>query len=60
MIELAEALTSTPADVPPELDRRLRAALSEKQLVELANVIAWENARARFNRGFGIEPDGYA
>ena len=43
-----------------ELRARLEAAFSEKQLVELAHTIAWENARARFNRTFAIQPDGYA
>ena len=38
----------------------MRAQFSQKQLVELTHAIAWENARARFNRGFDIEPDGYA
>jgi hypothetical protein len=28
-------------------------------MVELASVIAWENFRARFNRGFGIEAEGF-
>ena len=37
----------------------MRAEFSEKQVVELTQLIAWENARARFNRAFGIEPDGY-
>jgi hypothetical protein len=29
-------------------------------MVELASVIAWENFRARFNRGFGIESQGFS
>ena len=59
VVEFAEILSSTPATVPDELSARLREELSEKQLVELAHSIAWENARARFNRAFGIQPDGY-
>jgi hypothetical protein len=27
--------------------------------VELTSAIAWENFRARFNRGFGIEAEGF-
>lgn len=57
--ELAEALTHTPADVSADLRARLEVEFSPKQLVELAHTIAWENARARFNRTFGVEPDGY-
>jgi len=45
--------------VPDELRSRLRAHLNDKQLVDLTNNIAWENARARFNRGFDIQSDGY-
>lgn len=59
VIEYAEVLTATPADVPDELYDRLRDTLGEKALVELTHLIAWENCRARFNRGFRIEPDGY-
>lgn len=33
---------------------------SQKQIVEVSNAIAWEHARARFNRGLGIESDGFA
>jgi hypothetical protein len=28
-------------------------------MVELTSAIAWENFRARFNRGFGIEAEGF-
>lgn len=59
VVEFAEVLTLTPAEVPDDLTERLTSEFSEKQVVELANLIAWENARARFNRAFGIGPDGY-
>lgn len=49
----------TPVTVPAELRTALQANFSSKQLAELTNFIAWENARARFNRGFDIQPDGY-
>jgi len=29
-------------------------------MVELTAAIAWENFRARFNRGFGIEAEGFS
>lgn len=32
---------------------------SPKQVTELANYITWENARARFNRAFDLQPEGY-
>lgn len=59
VVEYAEQLSMTPANVTDEVYERLRAGFSERQIVELTNLIAWENARARFNRGFRVEPDGY-
>lgn len=56
---MAEALSTTPASIDDELRMRLAARFSEKQVVELANLVAWENARARFNRTFDIGPEGY-
>ena len=58
--EFAEAATTTPVAVDDELRARLHAEFSDKQLTELTNLIAWENARARFNRTFDIGPEGYA
>ena len=54
VIEFAERLTSTPSDVPDELYEALASAMSPAQLVELAEVIATENHRARFNRAFNV------
>ena len=54
------ALTRTPADVPEELFDGLREHFNPQQMVELTTAIAWENFRARFNRGFGIEAEGFA
>lgn len=59
-LRLAEALTRTPADVPDELYEALRRRFSERELVELNAVVAWENYRARFNRTFAIEADGFS
>lgn len=56
---MAEALSATPASIDDALRMRLAARFSEKQVVELANLVAWENARARFNRTFDIGPEGY-
>ena len=60
VIEYADAVSRTPVDVSDELRERLRAEFTEKQIVELTNTIAWEHARARFNRGLGIESDGFS
>jgi alkylhydroperoxidase family enzyme len=58
VIELADALTSTPADVNDELYARLRQQFSEEQLLELSAHIAFENFRARLNRLYQAESDG--
>jgi alkylhydroperoxidase family enzyme len=59
VLHYAMALTRTPADVPEELFSSLREHFSPQQMVELTAAIAWENFRARFNRGFGIEAEGF-
>ena len=56
-LELAEAVTATPADVSDELYTRLQRHFVEAQLVELAATAALENFRARFNRVFRVEPN---
>ena len=53
------ALTRTPADVAKDLFDSLREHFNPQQMVELTSAIAWENFRARFNRGFGIEAEGF-
>ena len=60
VLEYAECLTRTPADVSPELRQALLEHLTRTQLVEVTTAIAWENFRARFNRGFDVQPQGYA
>jgi alkylhydroperoxidase family enzyme len=60
VLELASALTRTPADVSDELFVRLRDEFSELQLVELSSAVAWENYRARFNRTFAIDAEGFS
>jgi alkylhydroperoxidase family enzyme len=60
VLRYAVALTQTPADIPEELFSSLREHFSPQQMVELATAIAWENFRARFNRGFGIDAEGFA
>jgi alkylhydroperoxidase family enzyme len=59
VLRYAVSLTQTPANVPEELFTNLSKHFSPQQLVELTSAIAWENYRARFNRGFGIEAEGF-
>ena len=60
VLDYAEAMTRTPATVTDAHVDALRAHLSEEQLVELTAMIAWENFRARFNRGFDVADQGYS
>lgn len=60
VIDYAVALTVTPANATDELVAELRESLDERQLVELTTVIAWENFRARFNRGFDVAAQGFS
>lgn len=59
-LRLTVLLTRTPAKVDDPLFADLRGVFSEPQLVELATAIAWENYRARFNRTFGIQAEGFS
>lgn len=60
VLRYATALTRTPAEVPVELFESLRVDFTPRQMVELTVAIAWENFRARFNRGFGIDAAGFS
>lgn len=57
VIELADAITQTPANVSDKLYSRLRNQFSEEQLMQLGAHIAFENYRARWNRIFNVESD---
>ena len=60
VLRFATHLTLTPAEVPDEVFEALRPHFTPAQLVELTSAIAWENYRARFNRAFAVEPEGFA
>ena len=60
VIDLAVSMSRTPAEVDDALFARLRERFDHSQLVELANVIAIENLRARFNQALGLEPQGFS
>lgn len=60
VLDYAVALSQTPANASAELVARLRVDLSDQQLVELTAAIAWENFRARFNRGFDVAAQGFS
>ena len=60
VLRFATHLTLTPAEVPDEVFDALRPHFTPEQLVELTSAIAWENYRARFNRAFAVEAEGFA
>jgi len=60
VLRLAVALTRTPSQVEEDLFNALRTRFSERELVELSAAIAWENYRARFNRTFAVESEGFS
>lgn len=57
VIELADQMANTPANISDELYARLRAKFSEEQLLQLGGQIAFENFRARLNRVFNVGSD---
>ncbi len=57
VIELADAMAATPANISDDLYARLSAQFSEEQLLELGAQIAFENFRARLNRVFDVGSD---
>ncbi len=59
VLDYAEAMTKTPAQVTDELFASLRRHLDDAQMVELTAAVAWENWRARFNWAFDIAAAGF-
>ncbi|HJU93283.1 MAG TPA: hypothetical protein VJ656_10145 [Pyrinomonadaceae bacterium] len=57
VIELADEMANTPANVSDDLYARLREKFSEEQLLQLGGQIAFENYRARLNRIFDVGSD---
>ena len=56
ILEYADAISTTGRDVSDELFARVRALYDEDAIVELTEIIAWENASAKFNRALRIPP----
>ena len=47
-------MTATPPDVTDEVFARVRAHFDDDAIVELTELVAWENASARFNRALRV------
>ena len=59
-LELTEAMSGMPADVPEALREQLLEHLSPGQYAELVFAIGWENWRARTNRALGVREVGFS
>ena len=53
-LEYADSMTITGREVSDELFSRLRQFFDDDALVELTEIIAWENASSKFNRALRI------
>lgn len=53
VLDLANAMTLTPAKVSEDLFLRLQEFFDPMQIVEITAAIAWENYRSRFNHALG-------
>ncbi len=60
VLDYATGMSRTPTSVSDALFARMREHFDERQMVELTNVIALENARARFNSAFDMTPAGFS
>ncbi len=60
LLRYADALTSTPVDVPDEIFDGLRHFFDDAQIVEITSAFAWENYRARFDHALKIESAGFS
>jgi 4-carboxymuconolactone decarboxylase len=60
VIDLATGMTATPGEVDDELMERVVARFGTKGTMELAQLIAWENTRARMNVALGLGAEGFS
>jgi 4-carboxymuconolactone decarboxylase len=60
VIDLATGMSVTPGAVGDELMASVLERFGDKGTLELVQLIAWENARARMNLALDIEPEGFS
>ena len=53
-LEYADSMTITGREVPDELFSRLRKFYDDDAIIELTEIIAWENASSKFNRALRV------
>lgn len=57
-LSYADAMTLSHQDVDDEMFSQLREHFSDNEIIELTEVIAWENASSKFNRALRIPSQG--
>ena len=57
-MEYADAVTLSDRDVDDALFARLREHYDDDAIVELTEIVAWENASSKFNRALRIPSQG--
>jgi alkylhydroperoxidase family enzyme len=57
-LKYADAITLSDRDVDDDLFARLREHYDDDEIVELTEVVAWENASSKFNRALRIPSQG--
>ncbi|MBS1889534.1 MAG: carboxymuconolactone decarboxylase family protein [Actinobacteria bacterium] len=60
VIDLATGMSTTPGEVEDELMERVLARFGTKGTMELVQLIAWENSRARMNIALGLGAEGFS
>jgi 4-carboxymuconolactone decarboxylase len=60
VIDLATGMSVTPGEVDDELMERVRTRFGVKGTMELVQLIAWENSRARMNVALDMRPEGFS
>jgi AhpD family alkylhydroperoxidase len=60
VIDLATGMSGTPGQVDDELMERVQARFGVKGTMELVQLIAWENARARMNIALDMGAEGFS
>lgn len=58
VLQYADSITITGRDVSDELFGRLRATFDDDAIVELTEIVAWENASSKFNRALRVPSQG--
>jgi alkylhydroperoxidase family enzyme len=54
VLEFADSMTITGREVTDDLFARVRERFSDDAVVELTEIVAWENASSKFNRALRI------